>query len=98
MKIYSEITKQFYETVKACEKAEAEALEAEKKAKEEKEKLNTERKIRAAEIDEARKAMVEAQNTYEKLIRDFCRDYGAYHYSTKDINDFPRFFENLFLL
>lgn len=90
MKYYSTDLKQLFDTQEECEKAESEALEAKKKAEEERTKLLAERKVRAKEVEEARKAMQEAQNTYNKLLRDFLRDYNTYHYSLESINDIPR--------
>lgn len=90
MKFYSESLKQLFDTEEECRKAESEALEAKKKAEEEKTKLLAERKVRAKEIEDARKAMQEAQNTYNRLLRDFLRDYNTYHYSLESVNDIPR--------
>lgn len=97
MKFYSEELNKLYESQEECEKAESEALEAKKRAEEEQEKLVAERKARAAEVDDARKAMVEAQNKYEELLRDFIRDYKTYHYSTNNIDEIPRFFNDFFM-
>ena len=93
MKYYSENLKQLFETQEECEKAETEALEAKKRAETERDKLLAERKVRAKEIEEARKVMQEAQNKYNKLLREFLRDYKTYHYSTNSIEDIPRIFD-----
>lgn len=90
MRYYSETLKQLFDTEEECEKAESEALEAKKKAEEERTKLLAERKVRAQEIEDARKIMQEAQNKYNKLLREFLRDYKTYHYSTNSIDDIPR--------
>lgn len=90
MRYYSETLEQLFDTQEECEKAESAALEAKKKAEEERTQLLAERKVRAKEIEEARKAMQEAQNTYNRLLRDFLRDYKTYHYSTTSIDDIPR--------
>ena len=95
-KIYSDVTKQFYETMEEAEKAETEFAEAKKKAEEEKEKALAERKMKAEEIAEARKKMVEAQNNYEKLMREFINVYGSYHYSTSNMEEIPRLFTDFF--
>ena len=90
MRYYSETLKQLFDTEEECKKAESEALEAKKKAEEERTKLLAERKVRAQEIEDARKIMQEAQNKYNKLLREFLRDYKTYHYSTNSIDDIPR--------
>lgn len=92
MKFYSDNLKKLFDSAEECEKAEQEALEAQKKAELEKEKLAAERKARADEVEVARKAMVEAQKNYEKVMRDFLRDYHTYHYSTSNLDDMPKFF------
>lgn len=93
MKFYSEVTKQFYDSLKDGETAEQEALFAKKRAEEEKERLLAERKARADEVEEARKAMVKAQDEYKKVLNNFLRDYKTYHYSTSNIDDIPSFFD-----
>ena len=87
MKFYSDVTKQFYDTEKACleaefkvkEKQNREKILREKAEREAKEKLATERKARAAEVEEARKAMVTAQHKYSEVLEAFCKDYGTFH-------------------
>lgn len=93
MKYYSENLKQLFDTQEECEKAETTALEAKKRAEEEKEKLLAQRKVRAKEIEDSRKALVEAQNAYNKLLREFIRDYGTYHWSTSNLDDIPKMFD-----
>mgnify|MGYP003327425669 CR=1 FL=1 len=92
MKYYSEELKRLFDSEEELKEEETKVLEAKKKAEEEKEKLAAERKARAAEVDEARKAMVEAQNNYQKVLGDFLRDYKTYHYSTSNIEDMPKLF------
>ena len=100
MRYYSEITKNFYDTEKACLEAEFKVKEkqnrekilrekAEREAKEKQEKLAAERKARAAEVEEARKAMDVARSKYAELLQAFCKDYGSYHTSltNEDIKD-----------
>ena len=99
MKYYSDTLKKLFDSAEECEKAEQEELEAKKKAEEEKEKLAAERKARADEVEEARKAMVKAQENYEKVMREFLRDYHTYHYSTSNVSEMPKiftFFDNWF--
>ena len=92
MRYYSEITKSFYDTEKACLEAEFKVKEeqnlakikrerAEREAKEKQEKLAAERKARAAEVEEARKAMIAAQKKYQEVLEAFVRDYKSYHLS-----------------
>ena len=100
MKIYSEKTNKEYATVEECLKAEEafDKAEAEKKAAKEKalaekkakeEKLVVERKERAKEIEDAMKAVKEAEDKYRELLNAFIRDYKSYHYTTTDPDAFP---------
>lgn len=93
MRYYSDVTKKFYDTSNACIKAEEDALTAQAKEKQEKEKLAAERKNRAAEVEEARKNMVAAQNKYKEVLEAFVKKYGSYHYSTTDAKDVPTLFD-----
>lgn len=104
MKYYSEKTKVLYNSAEECEKAELAAKEAENREKirkereaaqekERKEKLSNERKARAAEVEDARKAMVEAQKKYRKVLEDFINDYHSYHLSTSSFDEIPTLFE-----
>lgn len=90
MRYYSEITKNIYDTEKACLEAEFKVKEeqnrqkilkekAEREAKEKQEKLAAARKVRANEVEEARKAMVAAQHKYSEVLEAFCKDYGTFH-------------------
>ena len=105
MKYYSEKTQKLYDSVDELNKAEFKAKEAEnlakikaEKEKAEKEKVAAERKSRAAEVEEARKNMVTAQEKYRELLEAFIHDYHTYHFSTSDVKDFPTLFDffNLF--
>lgn len=92
MRYYSEVTKNLYDTEKACLEAEFKVKEeqnrqkilkekAEREAKEKQEKLAAERKARANEVEEARKAMVAAQSKYREVLDAFIKTYGSYHLS-----------------
>jgi len=81
MLYYSEITKKNYKTSDECIKAEEEALNAQVKARQEKERIAAERKTRAAEVEEARKNMVAARQKYAELLEAFTKDYHTYHLS-----------------
>lgn len=92
MKYWSEVTKSFYDTEKACLEAEFKIkeernrekirIEREQRAEKEKqEKLAATRKARAAEVEEARKAMNLAQSKYREVLEAFVKDYHTYHLS-----------------
>lgn len=104
IKIYSDKTQKFYDTVEDANKAEKEAIQAEnrervlreRKAAEEKEKKEkeaAERKAMAAEVTEALKAMNEAQKVYREKLEAFCKKYGTFHYSTDGIKNIPTLFD-----
>lgn len=76
MRIFSEKTNQEYKTVVECLEAERAYDEAILKEQEEKRKLESSRKERAAEVEAAYKS-------YRALLRDFCRDFGAFHMSLR---------------
>lgn len=103
IRIYSDKTQRFYNSVTEAQEAEFQAKEqenrekilAERKAAElkaKKEKEAAERKEAAAVVEAARKNLVEAQKVYKKAIEDFCGKYGTYHYSS-DGKDFPTLFD-----
>ena len=92
MKYFSEVTKKYYDTEKACLEDEFKVKEAQNlekirkerelaQAKEKQEKLAAERKARAAEVEEARKAADTARAKYAELLEAFCRDYHTFHLS-----------------
>ena len=115
LKVYSDRTKQFYNSAAEAAKAEAEFIakeraakeEAERKAAEEKAKKEqevNERKTMAAEIEEARKTMLEIQKTcgeqinaaqraYRDKINAFVKKYGSYHWSSNSADDIPTLFD-----
>ena len=110
IKVYSDKTNKFYNTVEEANRAEFELKEKEnlekiKKereealAKQEKEKKIAERKAAAEVVENARKAYLEAQKAYKKALEDFCGKYGTYHYSTDNTDEIPSLFDwfgNLF--
>lgn len=104
IKIYSDKTKKYYNSVDEAEKAEFEAKEqenrekilAERKAaelKEKKEKEVAERKAMASEIENARQEMIKAQKAYKEKIEAFVNRYGSYHYTSKNFDDIPTLFD-----
>lgn len=110
IKIYSDKTNKFYNSVEEANRAEFELKEKEnlekiKKerevalAKQEKEKKLAERKAAAEVVENARKAYLEAQKAYRKALEEFCEKYGTYHYSTNNADEIPSLFDwfgNLF--
>ncbi len=77
MKYYSDETKKLYETEEALKAAEKAVFDA----KQEKEKLKQQRSARAKEVEDAFKAVEEAQTHAYKLLNDFTKDYGSFHMS-----------------
>ena len=80
MKYYSEKLKKVYDKVEELDTAEKEYDEAHA-AEIAKQK---ERKARAEEISNARKDAIKAQEHYNKLIKEFVKDYGSYHATYTD--------------
>ena len=96
MVIYSEKLNKKFETVDECVKAEQEY-----EAKIAAEKAANDRKTRATEVEDAYKAVVEAQKVYREKLNAFIKDYGSFHMTLKtgDGNPFDlfhSFFENWF--
>jgi len=106
IKIYSDKTQKFYNSVEEANRAEFELKEKENLAKiqkerelalakEKKEKALAERKTAAEKVDAARKAYSAAQKAYREELEDFCKKYGTYHYSTTGADEVPSLF-NIF--
>ena len=106
IRIYSDKTQKFYNTVEEANRAEFEAKEAEnrqkilaeRKAEEEKarkEKEAAERKALAADVETARKNMINAQKAYKDKLNKFIQIYGSYHFTSNNVEDFPTLF-NIF--
>lgn len=104
VKIYSDKTNKFYNSVEEANRAEFELKEKEnlekiKKEREEaeakakKEKAAAERKAAAEKVEAARKAYQEAQKAYRKELEGFCEKYGTYHYSTDNAEEIPSLFD-----
>ena len=93
---YSNITKELYETEEACLKAEQAHKAAACKKEEEERRKSEERKARAQEVEDARNALDEARKKYDKLLADFCKDYGSYHYSISTPTSLSDYLETLF--
>lgn len=97
MRYWSDKTRKFYESEKECVEAE-EALdkqlaEAEAKRKE----LAEQRKVRAKEVEDAYNALIAARKQYNKLLNDFCKDFGSYHATFTSGDDaFTEVFDRIF--
>lgn len=82
VKIYSDVTKKFYED-------EASALAAEKELTKARDEKAARRKQMAQEVEEKREAYIQARNEYRATLNKFCKEYGSYHYTlnNKDLED-----------
>ena len=112
IKVYSDKTGKFYNTVEEANRAEFEVIEKENLAKiqkereetalrEKKEKEAAERKAMAEQVEIARKAMIEAQKAYKEKLSAFVDKYHTYHFSTSNPEEVPTLFdifENIFRL
>lgn len=112
IKVYSDKTNKFYNTVEEANRAEFELKEKEnlekirkareeELAKEKKEKAALERKEMAEKVEKARKEMIAAQKAYKDALSAFVDKYHTYHYSTSDPSEIPTLFdifENIFKL
>ena len=96
MKYYSEVLDRVFDSEKelVAEETKAKNAEIEKRILEQ--KKAEERKSRAAEVEKARIAANEAATNYRKLLEDFCKDYGSYHYTIKNPSDNKNPIENEF--
>lgn len=83
VKIYSDVTKQFYNN-------EAAALKAEEEVKKAQDEKVVRRKEMADTVDVKRKAYDKARREYREALDNFCKNYGSYHYTLadKDLEDF----------
>lgn len=83
------------EEADASEKAYLKELETKRKAEEEriaaKKKKDSERAARAKEVQEALAVAVKARKDYQAKLSNFCKDYGAFHFSTEDIKELEPF-------
>ena len=88
MKYLSEVNGKIYDSEAELLKAEKEIADRKAKEAEEKAKKEATRKERAEEVEKAIQELAEADERANKLIREFVKDYGSFHYSisTKDTN------------
>jgi Mg2+ and Co2+ transporter CorA len=91
----SEKTHKTYASKEECEADEAKYDVAIKEQQEKVQKLKDERTSRAKEVEDAYKAMVDAQHHYEDLLNKFLHDYQSYH-MTIFSNYHPKTIEELF--
>lgn len=108
MKIISEKTGKEYPNIELCLAAEKEyddqiaKEKAEKEAQEKalivkKEAAIAERKEAASKVEEKRQALIAAQKSFQEELSEFCKKYGAYHYTIKNGNDsWFNLFDNFF--
>lgn len=110
IKVYSDRTGKFYNTVDEANRAEFELKEKENLAriekerkerelKEQKDKEAAERKVAAEKVDAAFKALIAAKKAYGEELQAFCKKYGTYHFTTDGKDNIPSlfdFFDNLF--
>lgn len=96
MKYYSEELKKLFDNKDELTKAESKAKEV-ALAKEEKEKaLREERAARAKEVEDAFKAVRDAEKKANELLNKFVKDYGSFHTTIKDVLDPFNWFWNVF--
>lgn len=104
IRVYSDKTQKFYNTVEEANRAEFELKEQENLAKiqkekalreekEKKEALAAERKAMADKVEAARQEMVKAQKAYQEALNAFVEKYHTYHFSTSDPTDIPTLFD-----
>ena len=97
MRILSEKTGKEYKTVPECIAAEKEFDEAQAKEEARKKALSDERKTRAKEVEDALKAVCDAQKAYEEKLDAFVKDYGSFHATIRTGEGNPfNLFEPLF--
>lgn len=83
MKFWSEKTRDFYDNIKECERAEAAWDRKNAEAAAKKEKEVAERKAAAHDVEEKQKAYEESRKAYYKALNEFCKKYGAFHQTIK---------------
>lgn len=92
----NEYTNQKYDNANDCLAAEREYKAKQEKEECEKKRAAAERKAAADKVEAAHKVMTEAQSAYKKEVEAFCKKYGTYHYSTRDVSDIPTLFNDIF--
>lgn len=101
MRYYSDLLKKVFDSEEACVAAEDKYLtEMEEKDAREKELRET-RKARAKEVEDALKAVHDAQKQYQEKLDAFLKDYKTFHctLSATDVrNPLSTIFDDLFML
>lgn len=93
MKYFSETLNKMFDTKGECLEAEDKHLKA-LAAKEAKEKeLAEQRATRAKEVEDAYRAAAAAKCEYDRLLREFLKDYGSFHATFKNIDPFFSIFD-----
>lgn len=87
MKFLSEITKKAYDTQEECVAAEKEFQEKVLKKTEEEKLKKEQRAKRAKEVEEAYKAVIEANKVFNEKRNAFIKDYGSYHMTYSNTQD-----------
>ena len=98
MRYFSDVTRKFYESEKEALEAEQAHEREQVEAAEKAAKLAEERKASAKKVEDAYRAVIEAQTEYNKLRREFIDKYGSFHmtFSTKDGDLFTNLFDRFF--
>ena len=89
LKIFSEKTNKYYNTVEECLEAEKEYDEAVLEAENKKKELAENRKNRAKEVEDAYKARLEADKVFKDKLNKFVDDYGSFHMTINTEVDDP---------
>ena len=89
VRIYSDVTKKFYDD-------EAAALKAEKELETKRTEAAECRKKMAQEVEEKRQALTRAREEYYKALEAFCDKYGAYHVSIGKMGDWEKIWDSFF--
>lgn len=95
MKYYSETLNKLFDSTNDLEKAEKKHAEEEARKKELVENKKKQRAEDAKKVDEAFKALKEAEDNYHKVIDEFIKKYGYYHFTSTDAEDIPSAFSIL---
>ena len=97
MKYYSEDLKKFFDTPEECKKAEEDYEKAIIEAEQKRKALELAKENRIKEIEDARKAMKEANNAYYEKIKAYNKDYGAYrtHKEFNSPSDLAEFIDSI---
>ena len=79
MKYYSETLNKVFENENDCLNAEKEYKAKVEEEEKHKKELADSRKVRAKEVEDAYRAVIDAQKHYHELLTNFCKEYGSFH-------------------